>query len=108
MAPDCLKQGLSVICDSCNTVAASRVGWQQAADAAGATCINIEVICSDAEEHRRRVEARTSSLPGLIVPTWSAVQAREYQPWSESVIGIDTAGKSLQACRETLFTSLGV
>ena len=39
MATDCLKQGLSVICDSCNTVAASRVGWQQAADAAGATCI---------------------------------------------------------------------
>jgi len=108
MATDCLKQGLSVICDSCNTVAASRVGWQQAADAAGAACFNIEVICSDAEEHRRRVEARTSSLPGLIVPTWSAVQAREYEPWSVPVIGIDTAGTSLQACRETLFASLGV
>ena len=56
-----------------------------------ARIVQIEVICSDEAEHRRRVESRDTDIPGLIVPSWAAVMARDYEPWSEPRMVIDTA-----------------
>lgn len=92
LAADNLRLGLNVVADSCNTIELTRREWQGVAEAEGAEFVNVEVVCSDAAEHRRRVESRANSLPNMTLPTWDEVVAREYHSWSVPRITIDTAG----------------
>ncbi len=94
VAADNLRLGVSVVADSCNPIELTRGAWEALARDAQARCVNIEVICSDAREHRRRVEARKPDMTGFVLPTWEAVLRREYQPWTKERIIIDTAGKT--------------
>jgi hypothetical protein len=68
--------------------------------------VNVEVICSDEAEHRRRVETRSSDIPDLVLPTWEKVKNREYHPWTQPRIVIDTAGRSIGACVDDLTSRL--
>jgi predicted kinase len=86
-----LMGGRTVVADCVNPVAESREAWKAIASRAEARLIEVEVICSDPLEHRRRVEGRTSDIPGLISPTWQAVLERDYEPWEEPQLIIDTA-----------------
>jgi len=95
LAADNLKQGLSVIADSCNSVKESRLAWQKVAIDLNLSFVNIEVICSDINEHKKRIESRACSVPNLVLPTWQQVKNREYQAWQTEIICIDTAGKCL-------------
>jgi hypothetical protein len=74
-----------------NPLQLTRQSWADAALSADAVSIDVEVVCSDASLHRTRVEARTSDLDGLIVPTWEQVQGREYEPWDRPALRVDTA-----------------
>lgn len=94
IAADNLRAGTSVVADSCNPIELTRREWQRVADHTGAGSVNIEVTCSDAEEHRKRVTCRSTSVPGLQLPTWAEVRNREYHPWTTERIIIDTAGRS--------------
>lgn len=95
LAHDNLVLGMSVVADSCNPIALTRREWEQTAHAAGARHVNIEVICSDADEHRQRVEHRDSDVAGLRLPTWAEVMDREYVPWPDKErLLLDTAGCS--------------
>jgi predicted kinase len=96
LAVDNLRLGLSVIGDSVNSLSVTREGWRGVAEAAGTAYLEVEVICSDAGEHRRRVETRTIDIPGLVPPTWAEVEEREVQPWPGDHIVVDTAGRSLE------------
>ncbi len=99
VAADQLQLGLSVVADSVNPLDITRAAWRQVARDAGVAWRDIEVICSDLSEHRRRVEERESRIPGLRLPTWADVMAREYHDWdgeggvSDRVV-IDTAGQT--------------
>ena len=42
---------------------------------------DIEVICSDPLEHRRRVEGRVSEVADLKLPDWQDMMDREYHEW---------------------------
>lgn len=95
LAADNLRAGLSVVADSCNPIQLTRDEWNELAARNGAIAINIEVVCSDRDEHRRRVETRASEVAGLKLPTWSEVESREYHLWTSEHITIDTAGKSI-------------
>jgi predicted kinase len=106
VALDNLRLGLDVIADTVNPVAASRRLWSSVAAEAGATLIKVEVVCSDARIHRARVEARESDIAGLIVPTWEKVVSREYEPWRESRIVVDTAADTLDTCIATIIDGL--
>lgn len=94
VAVDNLRLGLSVVADSCNPIELTRREWQAVATAEGAGFVDIEVVCSDSVEHRHRVEARTSTIPTLVLPTWADVQAREYHAWHGPRITLDTAGRT--------------
>jgi predicted kinase len=95
-----------VVADSCNPVELTRREWRRVAVNAGAAAVDIEVICADRCEHRRRVVSRKTDLPGLILPTWEAVAAREYHPWTTARIVIDTAGRSPHDCLAALVAEL--
>jgi predicted kinase len=91
IAADNLKLGLNVVADSCNTVIVTRRAWRKVAMDCGAQPVDIEIVCSDKAEHRRRIETRASIMPRL---TWQEVENREYHPWSGDRMVVDTAGRS--------------
>lgn len=53
--------------------------------------VGVELVCSDLAEHRRRVESRTADVPGLVLPNWEKVVARDYSPWLDADLRMDTA-----------------
>lgn len=94
IAADNLRLGSDVVADSVNPLEITRAAWREAASRCGAGCMEIEVVCSDAREHRARVEARATDVPGLRLPTWSDVERREYEPWEPWPLTIDTCGRT--------------
>ena len=95
VAADNLRLGLDVIGDSVNPWTLTRDAWRDAGLAAGARVVEVEVVCSDAETHRRRVETRTVDVPGLVPPTWAEVVGRDYHPWDRERLVVDTARLSV-------------
>jgi predicted kinase len=94
LALDNLRLGRSVVADSVNPLGITRRAWIDVAVQAGAPFTEIEVICSDQGEHRRRVELRQSDVAGLRLPLWNEVMGREYDEWNTKHIVIDTAGQT--------------
>jgi phenylpyruvate tautomerase PptA (4-oxalocrotonate tautomerase family) len=94
IAADNLGLGRTVVADSCNPIEITRRAWERVAMDAGVSFVNVEVVCSDAHEHRTRVESRAAEVPGLRLPTWSDVQRRSYDDWSVERWVVDTAGRS--------------
>jgi predicted kinase len=106
VASDNLRVGRSVVADSVNPISVTRSAWAAVASQAGAVAINVEVKCSDAIEHRRRVETRVSEIAGLKLPNWEEVTNREYDTWADERIVIDTAGRSVEGCLKELLTAV--
>ena len=98
VAADNLALGRLVVADQVNPLGLTRDAWRAVAGAAGVRLIDVEVVCSDVAEHRRRVETRSSDVAGLVPPSWEAVQAREYHAWDRPRIVLDTAGRDADAC----------
>jgi predicted kinase len=96
VAEDNLRLGHSVIADSVNPVQATRNAWIDVANRAGVRFVQIEVTCSDQQEHRCRVETRMPDISVHRLPTWPEVVAREYHTWDRERIVIDTASESLE------------
>ena len=86
-----LALGRTVVADCVNPLPVTRAAWRDVAARSAVPLVEVEIICSNAAEHRRRVESRESDIPGLLPPTWAAVIARDYEPWSEATLVIDTA-----------------
>lgn len=79
---------------------------EQTALNAGARYVNIEVVCSDEEEHRARVEARFKASPESGQPAWADVKNREYHDWTVERILLDTSGKTERECLHELLAGL--
>jgi predicted kinase len=95
LAAENLMTGRIVIADCVNPVAATRNGWRDTADRCAARLIEIELICSDAALHRRRVESRSSDIDGLKLPTWDEVITHHYEPWDRDHLVLDTAADTV-------------
>lgn len=101
-----LSLGHTVVADCVNPVEESRAAWKAIASTTGVELINIEVVCSDSQEHRRRVETRTGDIPGLVPPTWQSVSAHEYEPWDKMPLTIDTARLTVAESVSTIVAHL--
>jgi predicted kinase len=73
-----------VIAESVNPLPVTRAAWRETAGRAGVPAVEVEVVCSDLAEHRRRAAGRTEaeSLAALL---------RDL-PVSEGVHPLDVAG----------------
>jgi predicted kinase len=91
LAAEQLSLGLDVIVECVNPLTATRDAWASTAAAADAGIVQVETICSDPTEHRRRTETRATDVEGLVKPTWEQVVGREYDAWSAPHLVIDTA-----------------
>ena len=105
VAEDNLRLGRTVIADSVNPLEVTRAAWRDVARRAGTRCIEIEIVCSDHAEHRRRVESRKADIAGHRLPTWQQVCDREYEPWDADIV-IDTAGQKIEVSVAALRESL--
>ena len=106
LAEDNLRNGLAVIADSVNPSQLTRDAWVEVAARAKVRAMEIEVQCSDLEEHRHRVETRVADLPGLRLPSWEEVLAREYAPWNREHLVLETACRTLDQNVKTLRDAL--
>lgn len=107
LAEEHLRQGLTVIAESVNPLGVTRDAWSSTAVGAGVPCLEVEVVCSDPAEHRRRVTSRSVDIPDLPLPDWRQVVDREYEPWDREHIVIDTAGLSPHQSLTELLRHLG-
>ena len=91
IAEDNLRMGRTVVADCVNPIQITRDAWISVANRAQASTVEVEIVCSDPQQHRQRVENRVSDIPGLKLPSWDEVISREYEPWQRKHIVIDTA-----------------
>ncbi len=106
VAEDNLRLGRTVIADSVNPLPLTRDAWLEVGQRAQVRTVEVEIECSDYQEHRRRVEGRLGEIPGLHGPTWPEVMARDYRPWERTRIVIDTAGRTVAQSLATLRDAL--
>jgi predicted kinase len=106
IALDNLQLGISVVADSCNPIELTRRAWENVAMKAEADFVNIEIICSDKSEHKKRAETRTTDVKGLRPPTWEEIENREYHRWQQGRTVIDTAARTEKECFEMLLRAI--
>jgi predicted kinase len=106
VATDNLQSGLSVAADCVSDCALTRDAWRDVGLNAGARVVEVEVICADPDEHRRRVEQRTAEVPGLVLPAWDEVIAGPYEPWDRDRLIIDTARLTPDECIAAILARL--
>jgi predicted kinase len=106
VAEDNLRLGHTVIADSVNPLPVTRSAWVDVARRANVGFVEVEITCSDPQEHRRRVETRTTDISGLRLPTWPDVVARQYDSWDRAHTVIDTARDSLEHNLATIRAAL--
>jgi predicted kinase len=93
LAEDNLRLGHTVIVDCVNPIEVTRDYWRNAGKRTSRQLVEIEVICSDVAEHRRRVESRVADIADLVLPSWQQVLDRDYEPWEDAIV-IDTCGQT--------------
>ena len=108
VARDNLIIGNNVVADSVNPIELCRKEWNQTAIDSGAEYINIEVSCSNQEEHKRRLEERDNGIKNLKNPIWEKVLSREYHQWTKDCIKIDTANKIVDESFKELLVLLSI
>ena len=79
VAEDNLRMGRTVVADCVNPVQITRDAWIGVANRAKARTVEVEIVCSDPQQHRQRVESRVTDIPGLKLPSWDEVISREYE-----------------------------
>lgn len=99
VASDNLRLGFDVITDTVNGIALTRHLWAKVASAASASLLNVELVCSDRDIHRQRVEERRRAARGSSLPDWTRVTRRHFEPWAaEERLLLDTAACTAAEC----------
>jgi predicted kinase len=106
VAADNLRIGRTVVADCVNPWPLTRDEWRAVAEQSGVPVVEVEVICSDADEHRRRVDSRIPDIPGHRLPPWQEVVERDYRAWDRPRLIIDTSLHAVQACVRAVISGL--
>jgi predicted kinase len=106
VAEDNLRVGRTVIADCVNPWRLTRSAWRSVAERVGVAALDVEIVCSDAAEHRRRVELRQPDIPGHILPTWQDVVERDYHAWDRDRLVVDTAVGGVGAAVDAIASRL--
>lgn len=103
---DNLRIGRTVVADSVNPWPLTRDEWRALARAHGVPVLEVEIVCADAHEHRRRVESRVADIPGHRLPTWQDVIDRDYRPWARPRLVVDTSRQGVEDCVRGIVSAL--
>jgi predicted kinase len=86
-----LALGMTVVADCVNPLSVTREAWRAVAASTSSGLLEVEIVCSDRTEHRRRVEGRRTDVRDFTLPSWEAVLHHEYEAWTASRLVIDSA-----------------
>ena len=106
VAEDNVRLGRIVIADCVNPWPLTRGAWRALAGRDGVRALDVEIVCSDEREHRRRVETRVADIDGLVLPNWQGVIERDYRPWSGVRLVIDTAHLDVDQCVRAILSAM--
>jgi predicted kinase len=106
IAEDNLRLGRIVVTDCVNPWPLTRGQWRAVAARADVPALDVEVVCADSREHRRRVEARVADIAGLRLPTWQDVTTRDDQAWDRQRVVIDTARMDVEESVRTIVSEV--
>lgn len=106
VAEDNLLLGSIVVADCVNPWPVTRGEFRAVAERTGVLVFDVEVLCSDVQEHRRRVETRVADITGHRLPTWQEVIERDYHAWDRECIVIDTARLNLEQSVRAILAGL--
>ncbi len=92
MAADVLALGQTVVVDAVNDAEEAREQWRRLAARKNVPLAWIEVVCSDPDLHRSRLEGRRRDLPGFPEPAWDSLPARraELGSWDGERLVLDS------------------
>lgn len=102
-----LRLGRTVVVDAVNAAPDARAQWEDTALRTGTTVTFVEVICSDAELHRQRLESRRRDLGEFPEPHWGSLDQRREQlvAWTGPRLVADTVGE-VEAIADALVAEL--
>jgi predicted kinase len=106
VAGDNLLIGHTVVADCVNPWPLTRDDWRAVGERIAVPVVEVEVVCSDPAEHRRRVESRVSDIAGHRVPTWQDVVERDYRAWDRQPLMIATARRSVSESVQAIVSAL--
>jgi predicted kinase len=106
VAEDNLRLGRTVVADSINPWPQSRADWRAVAVRIGVAMLDVEVVCSDAQEHRRRVTTRGADPASQTRTTWRNVADRDYCAWDGERIVVDTARLTVEQCVSAILAEM--
>ncbi len=103
LAAEQLHLGTSVVIDAVSGVKPAREMWRNLSKEHSAKLVIIECFL-DEELHKQRLAARVRNLYGFDEITWDDVQKRkkEYLPWEEERLVLDTSGSPESNVQEAL------
>jgi len=84
LAETVLSTGRAVIVDAVNAVGPAREQWVKLAERQSVPLRFVEVVCSDPDLHRTRLETRVRDLPNVEEPDWHRVEQTldEWEEWA--------------------------
>jgi predicted kinase len=104
IAEDNLRLGRKVIADCVNPIALTRNAWRAVAARAGVICVDVAVVCSDQDLHKRRIADRAA---GTRWSNWQEVTRRTFDPVDPKAIVLDTATQSVEQNVASFLSALG-
>lgn len=103
LARHALRSARHVVADAVSPVREAREGWRRLAADEGVPLLEVALVCSDPDEHERRVSTRHADLPGHRYPAWArmAQDGRISSPVLDTdepaPLALDTAALPLHA-----------
>lgn len=90
IADAALANGQSIIVDAVNAVDPAREQWVELAEKHGEKLKFLEIVCSDTDIHRQRLENRDRNLAHLPDPSWHQVEQSldDYANWTGAAAAI--------------------
>ncbi len=92
VAQEQLRLGHHVVVDAVNAYLVIYALWERIATRSRRAMAVVEVVCSDSDLHRRRLEARERDIDGFPEPTWDEVleKQRDWQRWPGPRLVLDS------------------
>lgn len=107
LATSNLKTGQDVIVDCVNPWPLTRAMFEKAALDGGAGLLGVEIVCRNKAIHRARLEGRVIDIgTGHVEPDWQAVVERDYLPWPEAALHLETGELTAEKAAARILAAL--